>query len=73
MVDASPERHMGVDPMTPTSTLIHLLSSRRALLRILVIVAAMLAAMAVLTLTLGIHPSGPSYDLIADPGAGLPF
>jgi hypothetical protein len=43
------------------------------MLRVLVIVVAALAAMAVLTVTLGVHPGGPSYDLIPDPAAGLPF
>ena len=59
--------------MTPMSTLIHPLSSRREKLRIIVIVAVALAVMAVLTVTFGIHASGPSYDLIPDPAAGLPF
>jgi hypothetical protein len=54
-------------------TLIDLFSSRRAMLRYLIVVAAALAVMTVLTVTLGVHQSGPSYDLITDPGAGLPF
>lgn len=59
--------------MTPMSTLIHPLSPRREKLRIIVIVAVALAVMALLTVVFGIHSSGPSYDLIADPAAGLPF
>jgi hypothetical protein len=59
--------------MTPTSWLNHLFTSHREMLRVLVIVAAALAAMAVLTVSLGVHPTGPSYDLIPDPAAGLPF
>jgi hypothetical protein len=55
------------------STLIHPLSPRREKLRIIVIVAVALAVMALLTVVFGIHSSGPSYDLIADPAAGLPF
>jgi hypothetical protein len=59
--------------MTPKSTLIHLFPSRRDMLRVVVLVAAALAVMAVLTVTFGVHSSGPSYDLIPDPAAGLPF
>ena len=59
--------------MTPKSRLVHLFSSRRDMLRILVMVAATLMAMAVLTVWFGVHPGGPTYDLIADPAASLPF
>ena len=59
--------------MTPKSRLVHLFSSRPDMLRVLVIVAVALAAMAVLMVTFVVHPGGPSYDLIADPAAALPF
>ncbi|MGE5155931.1 MAG: hypothetical protein ACM3JP_00355 [Betaproteobacteria bacterium] len=58
--------------MTPESKLSYRISSHQYLLRALVVFAAVLAVMAVMTVVLGVHLSGPSYDLIADPAAGLP-
>ncbi|MGE5156329.1 MAG: hypothetical protein ACM3JP_02410 [Betaproteobacteria bacterium] len=56
--------------MTPESTLFHRISSRQDVLRVLVILAAVLTVIAVLTVVFGVNLSGPSYDLIADPAAG---
>lgn len=57
--------------MTPESTLSYRISSRQYLIRALVVFAAVLAVMAVLTVVFGVNLNGPSYDLIADPAAGL--
>lgn len=59
--------------MFQKSSFVHLSAARRAMLGLLVLVAATIVVVALLTLTFGIHPSGPSYDLVADPGAALPF
>ena len=59
--------------MVPKSKLGRRLASRQDLLLALAIFAAVLVVMAVLTLTLGVHNGGPSYELVADPGPGLPF
>ena len=58
--------------MTPESTLSYRISSRHYLVRALVVFVVVLAVIAVLTVVFGVHLSGPSYDLIADPAAGLP-
>lgn len=55
------------------STLNPRASSHQDLLRILVIFAAVLVVMAVLTVAFGVTRPGPSLELIADPAAGLPF
>lgn len=57
--------------MTPKSTLFDRNSSRQYPLRVLVIFVAVLAVMAVLTVVFGVNLNGPSYELIADPAAGL--
>ena len=59
--------------MTPKSRLVLLFSAHPEMSRVVLIVAAALAAMMVLTTTFGVHPSALSYDLIPDPAAGLPF
>jgi hypothetical protein len=48
-------------------------SSNKDMLRILVIFAAVLVVMVVLTIAFGATRPGPSLELIADPAAGLPF
>ncbi|HLO35939.1 MAG TPA: hypothetical protein VK194_07645 [Candidatus Deferrimicrobium sp.] len=58
--------------MAPHSSLVERISSRQDMLRVLAILAAVLVVMAVLTVVLGVTNSGPSYELIADPGPGLP-
>ena len=59
--------------MAPKSTFVQRISSHQDMLRILVIFAAVLVVMAVLTVALGVTRPGPSFELIADPAAGLPF
>lgn len=57
--------------MTPKSTLIDRIFSGQDPLRVLVIFAAVFVVMAVLTVVFGVNHNGPSYELIADPAAGL--
>jgi hypothetical protein len=60
--------------MTPQSMLIQRSSAHHDLLRVLVIVAAVLVAMAVLTVFVGVAQDLPSYEFIPeDPGFGLPI
>ena len=59
--------------MASKPTLVQRIASRQDLLLALAIFAAVLAVMAVLTMTLGVHNGGPSYEIVADPGPGLPF
>ena len=46
--------------------------AKRRWLLVLVIFAAVLAVMAVLTVVFGVNNIGPSYGLTVDPAAGLP-
>lgn len=54
-------------------TLVQRVASHRDAIRVLVMFAAVLAAMAVLTVIFGVTHPGPSYDIIPDPGGALPF
>lgn len=57
--------------MTPSSAFAQRTSAFPGLLRVLVILAAVLAVMAVLTVIFGVHQGGPSYEFIpGDPGPG---
>jgi len=51
------------------------IESREDLVRILLIVAAVIVLMLVMTVAFGVHQAGPSYQLVPDPAgaAGLPF
>ncbi|HEX2755272.1 MAG TPA: hypothetical protein VHM48_07405 [Candidatus Limnocylindrales bacterium] len=53
--------------------LLERVSAHRDGLRVLVMLVAVLAAMAVLTVAFGVTHTGPSYELVPDPAAGLPF
>lgn len=60
--------------MTPQSMFIQRISVPQDLLRVLVIVATVLVAMAVLTAFVGIAQDLPSYEFISkDPGFDLPI
>ncbi len=41
------------------------------LLRVLLVVAAVIVLMLVMTVIFGVHQAGPSYELVPDPAAGL--
>jgi len=47
----------------------------RDLIRVLVIVAAVIVLMLVMTAMFGVQQTGPSYEIVPDPaaGLGLPF
>ena len=57
----------------PQPTLLQRASSHEDLLRALVMIVAIVAALAVLTAVFGVTHSGPSYELIPDPAGALPF
>jgi hypothetical protein len=60
--------------MTPQSMLIQRISAHHDLLRVLVIGATVLVAMAVLTVFVGVSQALPSYEFIPrDPGFDLPI
>jgi ABC-type transporter Mla subunit MlaD len=50
-------------------------ASFQALVRVLLVLAAVIVAMIALTAFFGVGQTGPSYDLVPDPAAaaGLPF
>jgi ABC-type transporter Mla subunit MlaD len=50
-------------------------ASFQALGRVLLVLAAVIVGMLVLTVVFGVGQTGPSYDLVPDPAAaaGLPF
>lgn len=45
------------------------------LVRVALIIAAVIVVMIALTAVFGVHQTGPSYDIVPDPaaGLGLPF
>ncbi len=51
------------------------MTSNQGLVRALLIVAAVIVLMLVLTVVFGVQKSGPSYQIVPDPasGLGLPF
>ena len=57
------------------STLAQRVASYPDLLRVLLVVAAVLVVMAVATVIFGVQGTGPGYDIVPDPaaGLGLPF
>jgi hypothetical protein len=50
-------------------------TSNQGLVRALLIVAAVIVLMLVLTVVFGVQQAGPSYQIVPDPasGLGLPF
>jgi hypothetical protein len=50
-------------------------ASNQDLLRVLLIVAAVIAILLVMTVVFGVHQGVPSYQIVPDPaaGLGLPF
>jgi len=57
----------------PDSTLVQRAEAHPDLVRTLLILVAVVAAMAVLTAIFGVSHTGPAYDFIPDPGAALGF
>ena len=57
----------------PNSTLVQRVGQHQDLVRVLLMLVAVVAVMAVLTAIFGVTHSGPSYDIIPDPGAALGF
>jgi hypothetical protein len=57
------------------STLGQRVASHQDLVRVLLIVAAVIVLMLVMTALFGVHQTGPSYQIVPDPagGLGLPF
>jgi len=57
------------------STLRQRVTSNQGLVRALLIVAAVIVLMLVLTVVFGVQQAGPSYQIVPDPasGLGLPF
>ena len=57
------------------STLGQRVTSSQDLVRALLIVAAVIVLMLVLTAVIGVQQTGPSYQIVPDPasGLGLPF
>ena len=57
----------------PDSTLVRRPAIRSDWVRVLLMLVAALAAMAVLTVIFGVTHPGPAYDLLPDPAGALPF
>jgi len=55
------------------TTLIERVSSHGDALRAFAMLAALLAAMAVLTAIFGVTHPGPGYEIVPDPAIGMPF
>jgi hypothetical protein len=55
------------------STIAQRLSQRGDWIRVLLMLGAALAALAVLTVIFGVTNPGPGYDIVADPAGALPF
>lgn len=54
-------------------TLVQRVASHQDGIRVLAMLVAVLAAMAVLTVVFGVTHPGPSYEIIPDPAGALPF
>jgi fructose-specific phosphotransferase system IIC component len=56
-----------------TTKIIERVSTDHDALRVLAILAAVLAVAAVLTVVFGVDVSAPAYELVPDPAGALPF